>query len=105
MTDLYQRIANLSLEKRALLERHLMRKGAPASSETVIPRRGTPGPCPLSFAQQRLWFLDQFQPGSPLYHICPALRITGRLDVAALRQTLDVIVVRHEALRTTFVPI
>src|SRR6476619_5031234 len=102
MTDFHQRIANLSPRKRALLERHFLRRDAAAGNEPGIPRRGTTGPCPVSFAQQRLWFLDQLEPGIPLYHILLALRLAGRLDVAALRQALDAILVRHEALRTTF---
>ncbi|HWS86509.1 MAG TPA: amino acid adenylation domain-containing protein [Pyrinomonadaceae bacterium] len=60
------------------------------------------GPLPLSFAQQRLWFLNQLEPGNPFYNIPSAARLEGRLDVAALEQTLTEIVRRHEALRTTF---
>lgn len=58
---------------------------------------------PLSFAQQRLWFLEQFEPGSTLYHIRSVRRLKGRLHVQALRQSVQDIVSRHEALRTTFV--
>ncbi len=58
---------------------------------------------PLSFAQQRLWFLDQLEPGSPLYNIPGALRLEGRLNVSALRQSFDEIMRRHESLRTRFV--
>ena len=57
---------------------------------------------PMSFGQQRMWFLDQFQPGSPFYNIPSAIRLTGELNVAALRRALNEIVGRHEALRTTF---
>jgi amino acid adenylation domain-containing protein len=57
---------------------------------------------PLSFAQQRLWFLDQLEPGSTVYNVPGAVRMRGPLDVAALEQSLNEIVRRHEALRTTF---
>ncbi len=60
---------------------------------------------PLSFAQQRLWFLDQFEPGSPFYNIPSAVRMRGQLHVDALRQTLATIVERHETLRTAFATI
>ncbi|HEY0737985.1 MAG TPA: amino acid adenylation domain-containing protein [Herpetosiphonaceae bacterium] len=60
------------------------------------------GPIPLSFAQQRLWFLDQLHPNSTAYTVPLVARLTGTLDVAALRQSLDEIVRRHEVLRTTF---
>ena len=57
---------------------------------------------PLSFAQQRLWFLDQYEPNSSVYNIPSALRLKGSLDIAALEQSLNEIVRRHESLRTTF---
>ena len=57
---------------------------------------------PLSFAQQRLWFLDRLEPGSAAYNLPVALRLRGRLDTAALASALGEIVRRHEALRTTF---
>ncbi|SFY42954.1 non-ribosomal peptide synthetase, partial [Pseudomonas sp. NFACC43] len=58
---------------------------------------------PLSFAQQRLWFLAQLDAGSAAYHIPTGLRLRGTLDTRALTRALDRIVARHEALRTTFV--
>jgi len=59
-------------------------------------------PLPLSFAQQRLWFLDRLDPGSPLYHQAGALRLHGALDVPSLQRSLSELRRRHEALRTTF---
>ena len=57
---------------------------------------------PLSFAQHRLWFLDQLEPGNPFYNITWAVRVSGPLRVGVLQQTIEAIVTRHESLRTTF---
>ncbi|MBV9532912.1 MAG: HAD-IIIC family phosphatase, partial [Bradyrhizobium sp.] len=57
---------------------------------------------PLSLAQQRLWFLDQFNPGSVVYNEGRAIRLSGELDVAALAKALDALIARHACLRTTF---
>ena len=57
---------------------------------------------PLSFAQQRLWFLQQMNPQSPAYNVPVASRLLGKLNVKAMEQALNEIVQRHEALRTTF---
>ncbi|MGD0207573.1 MAG: amino acid adenylation domain-containing protein [Verrucomicrobiota bacterium] len=64
-----------------------------------VPRNGDPA---LSFAQQRLWFFDQLEPGLPAYNIPAAVRLKGPLNLAALEQSLNEIVKRHESLRTTF---
>lgn len=71
------------------------------SSLSIQPRAKDEVP-PLSFSQQRLWFLDQFEPGNAAYNIPMAMRLKGTLNVAALQQALNEIVNRHEALRTNF---
>ncbi|HEX6862360.1 MAG TPA: condensation domain-containing protein, partial [Thermoanaerobaculia bacterium] len=71
----------------------------PAPPLVPVPRQG---PLPLSFAQQRLWLLDQLEPGSPLYHMRVALRASGPLDGAVLARCLGEVVRRHETLRTVF---
>ncbi|WP_217441728.1 non-ribosomal peptide synthetase [Myxococcus sp. CA039A] len=65
-----------------------------------VPRSG---PLPLSFAQQRLWFIDQLQPGSSIYNMPSFVRLDGHLDIHALQLSLNELVRRHEALRTTFI--
>jgi non-ribosomal peptide synthetase component F/acyl carrier protein len=67
-----------------------------------IKRVSRDGDLPLSFAQQRLWFLDQLEPGSSTYNLASAMRLNGSLDVSALQRSMDSILSRHEALRTTF---
>jgi amino acid adenylation domain-containing protein len=63
---------------------------------------GEQSSCPLSFSQQRLWFLDQLEPGNPFYNMSRPISFHGSLDVRALAQSLKEIIRRHEALRTTF---
>jgi amino acid adenylation domain-containing protein/non-ribosomal peptide synthase protein (TIGR01720 family) len=78
--------------------------GTPATGEgpdAIEPVAGETG-LPLSFAQQRLWFLHEFEPDSSEYNTVFGLRLSGDLDVAALRTALDRLVERHEALRTVF---
>ncbi|HZI16880.1 MAG TPA: amino acid adenylation domain-containing protein [Myxococcus sp.] len=75
------------------------RPTAQAPALVPVPRTG---PLPLSFAQQRLWFIDQLQPGSAVYNMPSAVRLTGRLDTAALERSLSWLIERHESLRTTF---
>lgn len=76
------------------------------SAQGVLPPAIVPVPrdwdLPLSFAQQRLWFLDQFEPNSPFYNIPNAVRLQGQLNIPVLRRTVQEIVRRHESLRTIF---
>ncbi|MFN6558746.1 MAG: amino acid adenylation domain-containing protein [Nostoc sp. ChiSLP01] len=74
------------------------------SAPPIFPRAKNKN-LPLSYAQQRLWFLDQFEPNSPSYNIPAILRLGGNLNQAALEQSLQEIIHRHEALRTNFVTV
>ncbi len=102
---------NQTLEqlRRAVLLQRLQQRGGTESevrSESPIARADRGRHLPLSLAQQRLWFLDQLdKTASTAYHLSTALRLSGKLDVAALQATLDRIVARHENLRTHFVAI
>jgi amino acid adenylation domain-containing protein len=92
----------LSPEKLGLLELLLKKKGISTQVNRGIPRRTGSGPFPLSFGQQRLWFLDQLEPGNPAYNIPAAIRLNGQLNVNALLRSLNELIRRHETLRTTF---
>jgi amino acid adenylation domain-containing protein len=98
--ELNFRLAQLSPAKRALLELKLSRSGAQNLLHTTIPRRGAQNFVPLSFAQQRLWFLNQLEPQNSAYNEAIALRLEGELNVDALNRALNTIVERHEVLRT-----
>lgn len=93
---------NLSPKKQALLQALLKEEGVDFPSAQRISRRNDDESIPLSFAQQRLWFLDQLQPGTAIYNIPGAFRFKGLLDVVALQASFNEILRRHEALRTTF---
>ena len=99
LSDLFERptVAELaqSIENRMRASQDLMTccHCVPAFEMTVLP---------LSFAQQRLWFLDQLVPESIAYNMAEALRLRGELNVAALEQSINEIMRRHEAVRTIF---
>jgi len=92
----------LSAKKRAILEALLRQQGIEEAKVERIPCRTDSGPAPLSFAQQRIWFLDQLEPDSPLYNIHTGVELSGALNVSVLQRSITEIVRRHEALRTTF---
>jgi amino acid adenylation domain-containing protein len=101
--NIREQLAGLSPAKRALIELKLLKKTAAAGEpQPLISRRPEGAPVPLSFYQQGLWVLSQLMPETSLYHVPKAVRLTGVLDVAALEKTLNHLVARHEALRTTF---
>lgn len=75
------------------------------SSSFTIKRAPRNGPLPLSFAQERLWFLEQLDPGSPLYNVPAFVKLSGSLNVAAFNGALNELVRRHEILRTSFVSV
>jgi hypothetical protein len=97
------RIQNLSPAKLELLRQRLQQKKGAAAQEQIIPRRSDPQALvPLSFAQQRLWFLDGLNPESAFYNMPTAIRLRGELNVSALERSLNELLRRHEALRTSF---
>ncbi|WP_329091890.1 non-ribosomal peptide synthetase/MFS transporter [Streptosporangium sp. NBC_01469] len=89
----------LSDAKKALLAKRLKSRG---ESRAAVVRRAPGTVPPLSHAQERLWFLEQYRPGTTTYTVPVAVRLRGDLDADALRRALDEIVARHEALRTRF---
>ncbi|MGZ3457617.1 MAG: amino acid adenylation domain-containing protein, partial [Archangium sp.] len=100
--DILKRLASLPADKREQLMRQLREKATRSQQPSIpaLPRNAAA--YPLSFAQQRLWFMDQLEPGSPAYNIPAAVRMEGTLDIAALERSASELVRRHESLRTTF---
>jgi fengycin family lipopeptide synthetase B len=96
-----ERLAALSPAKRALFAR--LHGGGPVdNSHGQISRRKVDEPAPLSFAQERLWFLDQLEPNNPFYNVPISTRIQGDLNCGVLEEALRSVIVRHDALRTRF---
>lgn len=93
--------AGLSAAKRALLLRKLQQRIASVGGD-VIRRRAEQSKAPLSHVQEQMWFLDQLNPGDPVYNRPSAMRITGAVDHSLLQLSLEAITARHEILRTTF---
>src|SRR5690349_452608 len=91
--------SKLSPAKRALLEKRL--RAATDRSESGITRRRQ-NIAPLSFAQQRLWFLDQLEPRNAFYNVARRVRIKSPLNYEALEHAINELVARHEVLRTVF---
>ncbi|MFZ2452642.1 MAG: amino acid adenylation domain-containing protein, partial [Methylovulum miyakonense] len=86
-------------QKRARLISKLTQNNAPVNS---ISRRENPGIAPLSYGQEALWLMSHLEPDNPIYNVAGALEFNGRLNIAALQQSLDEVVRRHEILRSRF---
>jgi amino acid adenylation domain-containing protein len=96
-------LPDISAAKRRLLEKYLLGvTGQPLVSSRTINRRPAEDPPRVSFAQERLWFLDQLLPGSPVFNVPLAVRLSGPIDQKVLEASINEIVRRHEMLRTTF---
>jgi amino acid adenylation domain-containing protein len=119
-SEIRAELENLSPERRALLARRLRERGGaspnagarpagevaaweqPLHTPPPITRAHVEGGAPLSFAQQRLWFLDQLEPGRSTYNVVASVSLVGALDEAALARSFAEIERRHESLRTKF---
>ncbi|NOY59133.1 MAG: amino acid adenylation domain-containing protein, partial [Calditrichaeota bacterium] len=110
-----RQVFQIELPLRVLFENSDVRRLAQAIDKAKLSSDGNGAPPvvrasegaapPLSFAQQRMWFLDQLEPGSPQYHIPSAVRIKGELKIDALQKCLKEIARRHQVLRTSFVTV
>jgi len=87
------------------IEVRMQQSAAPALQAPPIRPAERKEDIPLSFAQQRLWFLDQLEPNSPFYNMPEVVRLSGKLNRSILEQSLNEVVRRHESLRTTFLTV
>ena len=91
----------LSADQLELLSYLLEEENSDSAAAAIVPR-GQRSQAQLSFAQERLWFLDQMEPGNTAFNMHGVFRLIGHLDVQALERSLNEIIRRHESLRTTF---
>jgi amino acid adenylation domain-containing protein len=101
MSKILNRVSELSPDKLDSLVQRLSQNKSSGTSRTLIPRRHADS-APLSFAQTRLWYVEQLKLGSSTYNLHLARRLKGELDISALELSLTEIVRRHETLRTIF---
>jgi amino acid adenylation domain-containing protein len=94
--------ALLASRKPELLAVLAQRRSVPGAGQGVVPVSKAE-PVPLSFGQERLWFLEQLEPGQASYNVMAGYRLQGSLDVQALVRALNEVVVRHEVLRTAYI--
>ncbi len=100
--DSFTSTGGFSAEELELFAYLVEEEGLHDNDQRLIPRRDPNAEIPLSIGQERLWFLDQWDPGNPASNIPFAVRVTGQLSIDAFGRSLNEIVRRHEALRTTF---
>ncbi|RAS65119.1 amino acid adenylation domain-containing protein [Lentzea atacamensis] len=93
-------MSDLAARKRELMRRRLAEAGLANTAQ--IPKRDSDDDLPLSYAQSRMWFLQQIAPNSPAYNVCLAIDLRGPLDTAALHRSFQRLVERHEILRTRY---
>src|SRR5436309_5776612 len=96
------RAAGISAEDEELLALLLAEEGVELAASDTIPRRPGRSEAPLSFAQERLWFLDRLTPGSATYNIPAAVRLSGVLRLEVFARCWREILRRHDSLRTRF---
>lgn len=96
--DLFAKLESLSPEKKKFLMDRLKRN----NPKNIMKKRRESDLPVLSFAQQRLWFFDQLEPGSSTYNMPFLLKIEGDFDINVFEKSLNEIIQRHEILRTTF---
>jgi len=97
-----KRFIGLPLEQRKVYLQRMLQEGVSPANLPIPQVRFEANSLPLSYAQERQWFLWQLEPQSAAYHIPSALRLKGRLDIAALRRSFEHLIARHESLRTRF---
>nr|ALT22102.1 nonribosomal peptide synthetase [Anabaena sp. XPORK13A] len=100
--DIAKKLASLPPEKRNILIKLLKKQGIDPSKLPIIPTNREFNPIPLSWGQERLWFLDQFEENSATYNLLLGVTMTGKLEINALQKALNMIIQRHEVLRTNF---
>ncbi len=97
-----KRFIGLPLEQRKVYLQRMLQEGVSPANLPIPPVRLEAATLPLSYAQERQWFLWQLEPQSAAYHIPSALRLKGQLDIAALQKSFEHLIARHESLRTRF---
>ncbi|MCF1496229.1 non-ribosomal peptide synthetase, partial [Agrobacterium vitis] len=107
MNEFYKKLAGLSPERRAILEKKLAEQRlaqlGQSSANAIARRPSDMKEPPLSFIQQRLWFMQQLEPGNIAYNMMSAMRLKGPLYLTAFGQAINTVVARHETLRTRFI--